>query len=108
MVGNVSMLSGNLRRKGMIKHPSIHEKYQKVFDKYTLSPDELEKLEIELIERTKKNRQNAKVFLGERIVSVLAHLHVLYEEDDDYIPETFTIHYDGGASQAATTANDSK
>ena len=30
-----------LSRKGIIKPQSIHEKYQKVFDKYTLSPEEL-------------------------------------------------------------------
>ena len=66
LVGNVSMLSGNLRelskevlkRKGIIKHPSIHEKYSKIFDRYTLSPE-------------------------------------MYADTDEYIPETFTIHVDG-------------
>ena len=106
LVGNVSMLSGNLRelskgvlrRKGMIKHPSIHEKYQKVFDKYTLTPDELLKLEEEMLERSRKHKQNARIHLGERIVNALSHLHQMYEEDDEYIPETFTIHYDGAAN----------
>lgn len=49
LVGGASMLNGSLRelskkvlsRKGIIKPQTIHEKYQKVFDKYTLSPEEL-------------------------------------------------------------------
>lgn len=51
LVGNNSMLSGPLRelskniltKKGIVKHQTVQEKYQKVFDKYTLSPEELEK-----------------------------------------------------------------
>ena len=46
-IGNASMLSGDKRElckailtmKGIIKHQTIHEKYQKVFAKYTLSPE---------------------------------------------------------------------
>ena len=47
LIGNSGMMSKEIRdmthsilkKKGMIKHQTIHEKYQKVFDKYTLTDE---------------------------------------------------------------------
>ena len=59
------MLSGPLReltksilsKKGMIKAQTVHEKYQKVFDKYTLSPEELKERAEEMAARLKRRKK---------------------------------------------------
>ena len=59
LIGNQSMLNESLRevtqtilkRKGMILPQTIQEKYRKVFDKFTLSPDELRRKIAEMKKR---------------------------------------------------------
>jgi hypothetical protein len=57
--------------KGVIKHPTIHEKYQRVFDKYTLDKQEFAELKIKRKEEQKNKTLN--------------RLNSVYDENDSPI-----------------------
>lgn len=76
LIGDQSMIKGNLqettksilKKKGIIQPQSIQEKYQKVFDKYTLSPEELDtKIEGMIRRNTKmpKKEELKELFSGD-------------------------------------------
>lgn len=75
-IGNVGMLSGDkrelckaiLQMKGIIKLQTLPEKYQKVFAKYTLSPEQLAQRERDLAAGKKlaENQKNWQRDLRER------------------------------------------
>ena len=77
MVGKAGELPSSVRTmgtkvlmaKGVIKYPTVHEKYQKVFDKYTLDHEEFQRKKEERHQQLKSN--------------TFSRMDSIYEDDED-------------------------